>query len=207
MATATRSETIDELPDVLDPGLRLDSDDSIVPPAGDALYEVVDGTVVELPPMGSQEIDIANLLAEAITLHAVPRGIGRAFVEPLFRLEKQSKHRRRPDVAFVTSARWPMGKRVSEGNAWELAPDLAIEVVSHTDLAGALNFKIVEYFGASISAVWVVYPATQQVYVYSSPTDVRILTPPAELDGGTILPGFRLPLIRLFEDDPSPTES
>ena len=36
------------------------------------------------------------------------------------------------------------------------------------------------------------------IYVYHSPTDVRVLQPGDELDGGAVLPGFRLPVKDLF---------
>ncbi len=39
-------------------------------PRGDVLYEVVDGRIVELPPTGAYESDIANLLAQLVDEHA-----------------------------------------------------------------------------------------------------------------------------------------
>jgi hypothetical protein len=38
------------------------------------------------------------------------------------------------------------------------------------------------------------------VYVYDSPTSVRILTRTDGLSGDPIVPLFRLPLVELFED-------
>ena len=43
---------------------------SSLEPPGDVLYEVVDGRIVELPPMGAYESDIANFLAELLNEHA-----------------------------------------------------------------------------------------------------------------------------------------
>jgi hypothetical protein len=40
------------------------------------------------------------------------------------------------------------------------------------------------------------------VYVYASPTEIDVLKIGEELDGGDLLPGFRLPVAVLFEDDP-----
>jgi hypothetical protein len=37
------------------------------------------------------------------------------------------------------------------------------------------------------------------VSVYTSPTDHRILTEEHVLDGGTVLPGFKLPVASLFQ--------
>lgn len=204
MATATRPDAATVDPEVLRPEhLATEADDPIVPPPGeDVFYEVVDGEVIEIPPMGTFEADIANLLAELINDHARPRKLGRAFVEVLYRIDADRKIRRQPDVAFVSASRWPVGKRAPKANSWQVVPDLAVEVVSPSDLAAHLNRKISDFFQAGTVAVWVIYQETRQVYVYSSPTAVEILTPPAELDGGAILPGFRLPVARLFDDDP-----
>src|SRR5207249_957331 len=106
---------------------------------------------------------------------------------------------RRPDVAFVTYERWPMNRPIPlTDNAWDVVPDLAVEVSSRHDLAEELVQKLTEYFQAGVRLVWVIYPKQRLVYVYESPTQVRGLTQSDELDGGTVLPGFRLPLANLF---------
>jgi hypothetical protein len=51
----------------------------------------------------------------------------------------------------------------------------------------------------------VVAPEERQVYVYDSPTHVRILTGQDELTGGEVVPGFRLPLGHLFQHAAAPT--
>ncbi|HKM52461.1 MAG TPA: hypothetical protein VJY33_03565 [Isosphaeraceae bacterium] len=59
---------------------------------------------------------------------------------------------------------------------------------------------MVDYFRAGVKQVWVIYSVTRQVYVYTSLTSVQILIEPAELEGGELIPGFRLSLTELFED-------
>ena len=49
-----------------------------------------------------------------------------------------------------------------------------------------------------VGVMWVVYPTQRLVYVYESPRQVRILRDADELDGGTVLPGFRIPIVSLF---------
>jgi Uma2 family endonuclease len=170
-------------------------------PPGDVLYEVVDGRILELPPMGAYESDIANLLAELLNEYARNGQLGRAFVELLFRIDVARDLKRRPDLAFVSAARWPYRKRVPKGEAWDMVPDLAVEVVSPSNGAAEIAEKVRDYFQAGTPLVWVIYPGTRQVYVYTSVSDVRILLEPADLDGGDLLPGFHLPLNRLFEDE------
>ena len=178
---------------------------SPAPPAdGDVLYEVVDGQIVELPPMGAYPTWIASLLIVPLGAFAQTQGLGRAVVEMLFRIDPTTNLQRRPDVAFVSYERWPRSKRVPEDAAWHVVPDLAIEVVSPTNLAEDLLVKVHEYFRAGVRQVWVVYPVAAQVHVHESPTHIRVLGRGDELDGGPLLPGFRLPLAELFEDEAEP---
>jgi len=116
----------------------------------------------------------------------------------------QCQHR--PDVAFVSYDRWPQQRRMSRTEAWEVMPNLAVEVVSLTDRVDDVVDKIAEYLRAGVECVWVSLPSRKQVYVYESPTQVRILTRADELHGEPVLPQFRLPLTALF-DEGEETES
>jgi Uma2 family endonuclease len=78
-------------------------------------------------------------------------------------------------------------------------PDLAIEIVSPTDLAEEIDRKITDYFQADVRLVWVFYPDSGRVYVYESPTHVTILERTDTLGGGEVLPGFQLPIAELYE--------
>jgi Uma2 family endonuclease len=48
--------------------------------------------------------------------------------------------------------------------------------------------------------VWEVDPDTRTVHVYTGPEAVAVLTEADTLDGGAVLPGFRLPLSALFAE-------
>lgn len=162
-------------------------------------YEVVRGRYVELPPMGYFESGVASILAQYLGMFARERALGRVRVETLFRLKEDLELR--PDLAFVSHGRWPRRKRLPHVNACPVVPDLAVEVVSPSNTADEVQDKLHEYFSAGVLQVWVIYPRQHEVYVYTSPTDIRVLTLAQELDGGNVVPGFRLPLATLFEDD------
>jgi Uma2 family endonuclease len=125
-------------------------------------------------------------------------------IEMLFRIDAAANLQRRPDVAFVSYERWPRSRRVPEDAAWDVVPELAIEVVSPTNLAEDLLAKVGEYLRVGVRQVWVIYPAAAQVHVHESPTHIRVLGRGDELDGGPLLPGFRLPLAELFEAEADP---
>jgi Uma2 family endonuclease len=178
------------------------ADRQIVPENGDdTLYEVVNGRRVEKPPMGSYECCIASLVHYYLQHFVRTNGLGRALAETMFGIDPSRGLERRPDVAFVSYQRWARDRKMSRGNAWAVVPELAIEVISPSNSAQEVAVKVREYFQAGVQLVWVIYPVLNQVYVYTSASQVRILERQDELDGGNVLPGFRLPVAALFEDE------
>ncbi len=172
-----------------------------VPTDEHARYEIVNGQRVEMPPMGAYPNWVASLFLLALGSFAKAHQLGRATGETLFTLDPQANLRRRPDVSFVSYQRWPRRRQVPTSAAWDVVPELLVEVVSPNDLFEEVVGKVGEYFRAGVLLVWVVLPSEKQVYVYESPTRIRVLTHTEELDGGTVLPGLRLPLAPLFDDE------
>lgn len=171
---------------------------AITYPANDLLFEVVDGRIVEVEPMGAFESVLASYLLPHLASSS--RRLGRAVMETLFCLNPTTRLERRPDLAFVSYERWPRDQKVPRKVSWEVVPDLAVEVVSPTNSADEVLVKVREYFSAGCLRVWVIYSAEEQVYVYRSPTEVRILTKNDTLDGESVLPDFKLPLVNLFDE-------
>jgi Uma2 family endonuclease len=161
-------------------------------------YEVIDGVHVEREPIGAFETVLASWLCHLINAFAVERRLGLAVNEVLFVLNASRDLKRRPDVAFVSYTRWPTTV-VARAPAWNVVPDLAIEIVSPTNLAEEMDRKITDYFQSEVRLVWVFCPDSGRVYVYQTPTQVSILERTDTLDGGEVLPGFRLPITRVYE--------
>ncbi len=171
---------------------------------GDILYEVVDGEIRELPPMSASETQFASDLSRIVSNHAWNASLGKVQSEMLFLIDKARNRQRRPDVSYVSFQRWPKGKPVPGTPAWEVVPDLAVEVVSPTNGANEVIGKVEEYFASGVRRVWVFYPLYGKVYDYASPTAVQILTRADRLSGADVLPGFEVDLSEVFEE---PTEA
>jgi len=166
--------------------------------ARDTLYEVVNGQIMEKPPMSSLANRLAFEMAFEMEAFARSKELGRAGTEQLFLLDAQASLQRRPDAYFVSFERWPVNQPIPDADPWPVVPNLAVETISPTNLSWAMLEKVTEYFQAGVERVWVVYPRQRVVYVYESATTVRILTAADTLDGGPVLPDFRLPLANLF---------
>jgi Uma2 family endonuclease len=163
-------------------------------------YEIVDGQRVDKMPVGTFPTLVVSILSQKLGHHARANGLGRVVFHMLFDLNLESRTMRRPNVAFASYERWPRGRKVDSKESIDVIPDLAIEVIRSRDTACELLRKIKDYFEAGVLRVWVVYPADRLVYIYESPKKVTILGEGDDLDGGDLLPGFKLSLAELFED-------
>jgi Uma2 family endonuclease len=168
------------------------------------LFEIIDGQRVELPPMSQFAARLGSRLLIKVAGFNDAHDLGEVVGEVLFCLPLDKDRNRRPDVAFVSYKRWPKGKPSNRAeNAWHVVPDLAVEVVSPTDRAEEVMDKVREYCQAGVDLVWVFYPTLQLVTVYETLARIRVLTAADELDGGSVLPGFRLPLGPFFAELPA----
>ncbi|QJW97411.1 Uma2 family endonuclease [Frigoriglobus tundricola] len=165
-------------------------------------YEIIDGQRVELPPMSVDSQVLGSRLLRHLSNYGVAQNIGEAYVEVLFKLPFQKERNRKPDVAFVSYARWPKYQPMPDTNAWDVLPELCVEVVSPNDTGDEIETKVDEYLRAGVSLIWVVYPRQERLYVYESASQVRRLTRADTLDGGVVLSGFALPLSELFPQSP-----
>ena len=163
------------------------------------LYEVVDGQSLDLPPMSAYAMWLASRLHGLLWPYAEDHGLGTSITEMLFILDAQRDLRRRPDVAFVSTQRWPLERALPVSGDWEVVPDLAVEIISPNDVFKDVLAKVREYFHYGVRLVWVIAPEEELIYVYESSTQVRIVSVGDELTGGDVVTGFRLPVARLFQ--------
>ena len=96
--------------------------------------------------------------------------LGEVVGEVLFRLplEEDAGRNRRPDVAYVSFDRWPADRPMpGRDNAWDVVPDLAVEVISPTDLAQETLQKVQRVLpGRCADSSGSSIPHERQVHVY-----------------------------------------
>lgn len=168
-------------------------------PDDEPLYEILDGVRVELPPMSTLSSLVASEIQTSLGAYGRNQKNGRAAVEMLIRLPGPRVRNRRTDVMFVSYERWPADRPIpATGNAWDVVPDLAVEVISPTDLADEVMEKVAEYLAAGVRLVWVIYPRLQIIHIFDAAGQIRKLAHADVLDGGNVLPGFRQLIAELF---------
>jgi Uma2 family endonuclease len=159
----------------------------------DRLYELVEGVLVE-KTYGLLESHLAVVVGASLSEQADELGMVLGTNAP-FRLGPGLI--RMPDVSFTSWDRFP-GRAVPNVEIGDFAPDLAVEVLSPDNTRGELALKLTEYFRAGVRLVWYVDPTPRTVTVFTAPDRSLVLTEGKSLDVGDVLPGFRLPLRRLF---------
>jgi Uma2 family endonuclease len=162
----------------------------------DRLYELVDGALVEKMtgiPESSLAAELIRLLGNYLAEHDL--GFLTAPDGPLRLLPGLV---RLPDVSFISWQRVPVRGVVPDRAIADLAPDLAVEVLSRGNKRKEVRRKLKEYFLAGSRLVWIIDPRKRTVQVHTSPEEGVRLGEGQTLDGGDVLPGFTLPLRPLF---------
>jgi Uma2 family endonuclease len=166
-------------------------------PGNGRYYELVKGELRPKPPSGGQHGEVTMNLTGPMWTHATTEDLGKIVAaETGFVLLRDPDTVRGSDIAFIRKDRIPAGGLPKKFIPF--APDVAVEVVSPTDRMVEVEEKVAEWLAAGTKLVWVVLPTRRIIKVYRSTTDVTILTDKDELDGGDVMPGFRLPVARVF---------
>ena len=103
---------------------------------------------------------------------------------------------RAPDVAFVRQER--IATAPTGTGFWPGAPDLAVEVISPSDIYTEVEEKVVEWLEAGTQMVLIINPRKHTVTVYRSLTEIAILTEADQLNGDPLVPGWMVPVRELF---------
>lgn len=159
------------------------------------ICELINGVLVE-KARATREALLAGVIVQLLNnavmvddLGVVLPGDGMLRLEPgLVRI---------PDVSFISWDNIP-GEEMPKDAIASLAPDLAVEVLSKKNTPAEIDRKLHDYFLAGTKLAWVIDPKTQTAKRYTSPLDFTSVGKRGSLDGGDVVPGFRLPLTDLF---------
>lgn len=138
--------------------------------------------------------ELSSIINRHLGNYVYPRKLGRVFGAQTDFVMPKTKNPRKPDVAFVSLERMPINTR----DAVPVVPDLAVEVVSKTDDLYSIEDKAFFYLRSGMRLVWVVRPVAQVIEVYQAGQPPKLLTIADELDGGSVLPGFKLRISDIF---------
>lgn len=160
-------------------------------------YELVRGELRKMTPAGNVHGRVAMNVGISLGSHVKTHDLGAVYAaETGFKLAGNPDTVRAPDVAFVN---WERLEEVGETEGyWPGAPDLAVEVISPGDSYVEVDEKVFDWLEAGTKMVVVVNPRKCSATVYQSLTDIVVLTETDVLDGGDVVPGFRLAVREIF---------
>jgi Uma2 family endonuclease len=177
------------------PGMATERDVVKIHVREDRLCELIDGVLVE-KTVGARESLLALYLGHLLWTYVEQHDLGLILgADGTLRLMPGLV--RIPDISFISWERLPTRELPARAIP-DLVPDLAVEVLSRGNTRREMARKLREYFAVGVRLVWYVQPRSRSVTVYTAPNQSVRLTENQTLEGGTVLPGFSLPLRRLF---------
>lgn len=156
-------------------------------------YEYVKGKLIPMPPTSGEHGDISANLFLSLGPYVRENQLGRVYTSDTgFKIGDRFLI---PDIAFVSTERLPDDRR----KAFSIPPDLAVEIVSPTDVLFRVFEKALTYLSGGTRLVWVIEPVAKTVTVYRSETDIEMLTREDTLTGENVIEGFSCKVSQLFE--------
>jgi Uma2 family endonuclease len=176
------------------------ADDLATLPDDGLLYELDEGKLVSMPPSFSLAALVAANILFYMKAFVMQHAMGRCGgTDWGFRLATDPDIVRAPDASFVRIERLP-GGRIPRGY-YPGAPDLAVEVISSTQTYRGMRRKVRQYLAAGTRLVWLVDPEERTADVYHADGSTRHVGADGILEGEDVLPGFRLNLVDIWEEE------
>ncbi len=150
--------------------------------------ELVRGALLVREPAGLRQGRVVAALSRRLMDHVEANGLGQVYAgDTGFTLARSPDTVRAPDIAFIRRDRVPDPEPPGYP---DLAPDLAVEVLSPRTRPGETLAKVADWLSGGTSLVWVIDPERRQARVYRQ-DGAEALVPGSEaLSGEELLPGF-----------------
>ncbi len=167
-------------------------------PAANERTELVRGHIRVMTPASAAHGLVSGSVFHLVATHVRQHRLGASFADSTgYTLPNLLNTVRAPDASFVRRDRLPTAG-IGAGFL-EMAPDLAVEVLSPSESRTDVAAKLADYRIAGTPLVWVVVPAARTVMVISATEDDVILGEGQVLTGDIVLPDFTCAVSELFE--------
>jgi len=166
-------------------------------PSGAVDYELDNGRLIVMSPPARTHSRFQARIVTELTLQGEERGCGEAHAEVGVVLWRSPDRLVGPDAAFIAQKSLPA--RCTPEGYLETIPELVVEIRSKNDTAADLVQKAEDYLKAGVELVWIVDPQQRTVAIHRRVGEVQTPGEPETLTAEPVIPGFSLPLARLFE--------
>lgn len=176
-----------------------------LPENADKIFELINGRLYinetiggKMPPASHLHSWVASFLFKLLVLFVEKHDLGMVYGDGTG-YDLPDGGTVIPDLSFVSHDR---ASEIQPIGIQPIAPDLAVEVVSPSNSPEELSDKVNAYLSAGVKLVWVVYPRTRSIDIYTPQADGLIqyqkLSAQDALTGGTVLTGFTVSVDKIF---------
>jgi Uma2 family endonuclease len=169
-------------------------------PRGQFQHELINGELITMVLPGLPHGRIQVRLLAPLAQFVWENDLGEVYGELGFLLSVDPDTILGPDVAFISKQRLQEAGEVK--GFWLGPPDIAVEIVSPRDTHLKVRDRTLRWLGYGTKQVWIVNPKDGTVTVHRSPADSKTFSGSDNLEADDILPGFRIPLERIFSPTP-----
>ena len=166
----------------------------LLPENADKAFEFIGGEIVEMVS-NNYASETAMIIATHIGMYLLQNKTGRMTGADGGYIIAGERYI--PDVAYISYEKQP---EPSHDAYNPNPPDLVVEVVSPTDSERQLSIKISNYLAAG-AIVWVARPDVKEVDAHTPGQAVQVLGINGMLDGGDVLPNFKLSVREIFPEE------
>ncbi len=160
-------------------------------------HELIRGELLSMPPTSDEHGSLMLHLSALLWTYQRSHPEIKCFAgDTGFLLGREPDTLVGPDLAAVRVERLPAD--FPRRTYVDLAPDFVIEILSPSERPAQLNRKVQQYLDAGVRLIWLVDPARRTITAHSPDQPPSVVEVEAEIDGGDVLPGFRLALADLF---------
>ena len=164
-----------------------------LPENRDRILELIEGEIVEKMPTNPYCSVLAARIVQYMGMFVDEHDLGYVTgADGGYNISEENSFA--PDVGFISKTRQP---ELPHRGYNPIPPDLAVEVISPTDSYSDVSKKVAAYLRSGTQIVWVFDPETELVVVHT-PDGSKTLGKDDTLGGGDVLPGFTLPINKIF---------
>jgi Uma2 family endonuclease len=163
---------------------------------GDGKFELIEGRLLNVPPPKKGHSRVAKRLLRAL-LAVENRVPVEVYPEAGYKLSNHPASWLQPDLSLVKRDR---DRQTRDDGYFIGAPELAVEVVSPSDVAADLARKVKLFLVSGAKAVWVIYPDSREVQIHMPDGTSFTRTAGQNLTLPDVLPDWEFPVAKLFED-------
>ena len=160
-------------------------------------YELVLGELRTMAPSGLEHSTIGVDLITTLNAFVRSNKLGKiSGADGGYILHRNPDTVRAPDIDFVQTDRLPNGKTPQK--YFPGPPDLAVEIISPSDVYEDVEDKVKEFLEAGTRIVWVINPRRKSITIFRGDNSITALRTADTLSGEDVIPGFSLPVSEIF---------